>query len=107
MCMILPSLARMTGYGCSVVDVSSGRHSKGKPESISRGWCQTKYSKIFSYCLRGPLAGRIPQSFIDDLLARTDLVELIRARVRLKKAGKNYSGLCPFHDEKTPSFSVI
>ncbi|WP_158527375.1 DNA primase [Pelagibaculum spongiae] len=53
------------------------------------------------------MAGRIPQSFIDDLLARTDLVELIRSRVRLKKAGKNYSGLCPFHDEKSPSFSVI
>ncbi|EPJ53205.1 MAG: DNA primase [Osedax symbiont Rs2] len=52
------------------------------------------------------MSGRIPQSFIDDLLARTDIVDIIEARVNLKKAGKNYSGLCPFHKEKSPSFSV-
>ncbi len=52
------------------------------------------------------MAGKIPQSFIDDLLARTDIVDLIDARVTLKKTGKNYSGLCPFHKEKSPSFSV-
>lgn len=52
------------------------------------------------------MAGRIPQSFIDDLLARTDIVELIDSRVRLKKAGKNYQACCPFHNEKSPSFSV-
>ncbi len=52
------------------------------------------------------MAGKIPQSFIDDLLARTDIVELIDARVRLKKAGKNYQACCPFHNEKSPSFSV-
>ncbi|MCJ8340398.1 MAG: DNA primase [Pseudomonadales bacterium] len=52
------------------------------------------------------MSGRIPQSFIDDLLARTDIVDIIEARVTLKKAGKNYSGLCPFHQEKSPSFSV-
>ena len=50
--------------------------------------------------------GRIPQSFIQDLLSRTDIVELIRARVNLKKRGNNYLGLCPFHNEKTPSFTV-
>lgn len=52
------------------------------------------------------MAGLIPQSFIDDLLARTDLVELIGARLSLKKTGKNYSARCPFHDEKSPSFTV-
>ncbi|OGT21133.1 MAG: hypothetical protein A2V90_07050 [Gammaproteobacteria bacterium RBG_16_57_12] len=52
------------------------------------------------------MAGRIPQQFIDELLARVDLVELINARVNLRKAGREYSACCPFHDEKTPSFSV-
>lgn len=52
------------------------------------------------------MAGRIPRSFIDDLLSRLDIVEVIDARVKLKKAGKNYSACCPFHNEKTPSFSV-
>lgn len=49
---------------------------------------------------------RIPDSFIQDLLARTDLVEVIDARVPLKKTGRNYSACCPFHNEKTPSFTV-
>jgi DNA primase len=52
------------------------------------------------------MAGLIPQSFIDDLLARVDIVDVIDAYTTLKKAGKNYKGLCPFHQEKTPSFSV-
>jgi DNA primase len=52
------------------------------------------------------MAGIIPQSFIDDLLERVDIVEVIDSRVKLKKTGKNYSACCPFHDEKTPSFSV-
>ncbi len=52
------------------------------------------------------MAGRIPQSFINDLLARVDIVDVVEQRMSLKKAGKNYSGLCPFHDEKTPSFTV-
>jgi len=52
------------------------------------------------------MAGRIPQSFIDDVLDRTDIVELIDQRVKLKRTGRNYSARCPFHDEKTPSFSV-
>ncbi|MED5524767.1 MAG: DNA primase [Pseudomonadota bacterium] len=52
------------------------------------------------------MAGTIPRDFIDDLLARTDIVELVSSRVKLKKAGKNYSACCPFHSEKTPSFSV-
>ncbi len=52
------------------------------------------------------MAGRIPQNFLDDLLARTELVELIQSRVSLKKSGRNYMACCPFHHEKTPSFSV-
>ncbi|WP_116474335.1 DNA primase [Zobellella maritima] len=52
------------------------------------------------------MAGKIPQSFIDDLLARTDIVDLIDQRVKLKKAGKNYQACCPFHNEKSPSFTV-
>lgn len=50
--------------------------------------------------------GRIPQSFIDEVLLRTDIVDLIDARVKLKRAGKNYSACCPFHQEKSPSFTV-
>ena len=52
------------------------------------------------------MAGLIPQSFIDDLLNRTDIVEVIDKRVSLKKQGNNYTACCPFHQEKTPSFSV-
>lgn len=52
------------------------------------------------------MAGRIPQHFIDDLLARVNIVDVIDSRVKLKRAGKNYSALCPFHKEKSPSFSV-
>ena len=52
------------------------------------------------------MAGHIPRSFIDDLIARLDIVDIIDARVKLKKKGKNYSACCPFHNEKTPSFSV-
>ncbi|HEX9208531.1 MAG TPA: DNA primase [Steroidobacteraceae bacterium] len=49
---------------------------------------------------------RIPQHFIDELVARTDIVEVIGSRVQLKKAGREYKACCPFHDEKTPSFWV-
>ncbi|WP_438768131.1 DNA primase [Kushneria sp. TE3] len=52
------------------------------------------------------MAGRIPQRFIDDLLARTDIVDVIGSRVQLKKTGRNHSALCPFHQEKSPSFTV-
>src|SRR5688572_17867255 len=55
---------------------------------------------------RGPLMARIPDAFIDDLLARSDLVEIIGARVPLKRQGKEYSARCPFHDERSPSFTV-
>lgn len=52
------------------------------------------------------MTGRIPQSFIDDLLDRTDIVDLIGERLELRRAGSNHKARCPFHDEKTPSFSV-
>ncbi|MHB8744547.1 MAG: CHC2 zinc finger domain-containing protein, partial [Sulfuricaulis sp.] len=52
------------------------------------------------------MAGRIPKQFIDELLTRTDIVDVIDARVPLKKAGKDYKACCPFHEEKTASFTV-
>lgn len=52
------------------------------------------------------MAGKIPRSFIDDLISRHDIVDIVDARVKLKKQGKNFGACCPFHNEKTPSFSV-
>ena len=52
------------------------------------------------------MAGRIPESFLDELVARSDIVDVIGARVPLKKAGREYKACCPFHNEKSPSFSV-
>jgi DNA primase len=52
------------------------------------------------------MASLIPQGFIDDLLDRLDIVEVVDSRVKLKKTGKNFSACCPFHDEKSPSFTV-
>ncbi|MGH8527116.1 MAG: CHC2 zinc finger domain-containing protein, partial [Gammaproteobacteria bacterium] len=48
----------------------------------------------------------IPESFKQDLLNRVDIVDVVQRYVQLRKAGTNYVGLCPFHNEKTPSFSV-
>jgi len=52
------------------------------------------------------MPGKIPEKFIDDLLSRLDIVDVIDARVPLRKAGKDYKACCPFHEEKTPSFTV-
>jgi DNA primase len=52
------------------------------------------------------MAGRIPDQFIDELLARVDITDIISSRLTLRKTGQNYSALCPFHNEKSPSFSV-
>ncbi len=52
------------------------------------------------------MAGKIPAQFIDELLDRVDIVDLINGRIQLKKAGRDYQACCPFHDEKTPSFTV-
>ncbi len=52
------------------------------------------------------MAGLIPQDFIDDLIARADIVEVVGRRAQLKKAGREFKACCPFHDEKTPSFTV-
>ena len=49
---------------------------------------------------------RIPQTFIDDLTDRSDITEIIGKRVEIKKAGKEYKACCPFHNEKTPSFTI-
>jgi len=48
----------------------------------------------------------IPQDFIDDLVQRIDIIEVISNQIEIKKAGREYKGLCPFHTEKTPSFTV-
>ena len=53
------------------------------------------------------MAGRIPDTFIDDLVSKTDIVEVIEHYVPLKRAGKEFKACCPFHDEKTPSFTVV
>src|SRR5580658_6152314 len=52
------------------------------------------------------MAGRIPQAFIDEIVARSDIVEIIGARVPLKKSGREFMACCPFHSEKTASFWV-
>jgi DNA primase len=52
------------------------------------------------------MAGRIPQQFIDDLLTRIDIIDVIDGYVPLRKAGRNHQARCPFHEEKTPSFTV-
>jgi len=52
------------------------------------------------------MAGLIPRPFIDELLDRVDIVEVVDSRVPLKRTGRNLKGLCPFHKEKTPSFTV-
>jgi DNA primase len=52
------------------------------------------------------MTGRIPQPFIDEVVARSDIVEIIGARVALKKSGREYKACCPFHSEKSPSFWV-
>ena len=59
-----------------------------------------------TWLTRWAMPGRIPQNFINDLLARVDIVDVVGERVKLKRSGKNHTGLCPFHNEKTPSFSV-
>lgn len=52
------------------------------------------------------MAGKIPQNFIDELVARSDIVDIVGQRVKLKRQGREYIGLCPFHSEKTPSFTL-
>ncbi len=52
------------------------------------------------------MTGRIPEKFVDELLARIDIVDIIDSRVPLRRAGRDYKACCPFHEEKTPSFTV-
>ena len=49
---------------------------------------------------------RIPEQLIEDIKAANDIVDVISERIRTKKAGRNYKAVCPFHDEKTPSFNI-
>ncbi len=49
---------------------------------------------------------RIPEDFIEEVRRQADIVEIISEHVVLKRTGKNFQGLCPFHSEKTPSFNV-
>eukprot|EP00119_Amphimedon_queenslandica_P019083 XP_019859502.1 PREDICTED: uncharacterized protein LOC109587720 [Amphimedon queenslandica] len=87
----------------------SGRADMAKrPESS--GSKQGASARISSHrWFRGGcgLAGRIPRSFVDDVLARTDIAEIIGHYLRLVPAGKDFKSLCPFHSEKTPSFTVV
>ena len=53
------------------------------------------------------MSGLIPKQFIADLIDRADVVEVVGRRVQLRKAGKEFKACCPFHDEKTPSFTVV
>src|SRR5665213_4378230 len=52
------------------------------------------------------MRGLIPDSFIDELLARVDIVDVIERRLPLKRAGREWTACCPFHDERSPSFTV-
>ena len=80
------------------------RHGRGERP----GQAETRLNRSFGrFVLQGARhVGRIPQHFIDELIARADIVEVIGARVPLKKAGREYKACCPFHNEKTPSFWV-
>ncbi|MBT3198207.1 MAG: hypothetical protein HN344_10800, partial [Gammaproteobacteria bacterium] len=51
------------------------------------------------------MAGRIPSTFIDELLSRIDIIDVIDTRVPLTKKGREFQACCPFHHEKTPSFT--
>ena len=67
-------------------------------------------AQLFSPLVHAPLgssvAGKIPNQFIQELLSRTDIVDLIDSKLPLKRSGSNFVARCPFHNEKTPSFSV-
>ena len=52
------------------------------------------------------MSGLIPQHFIDDLIARVDIIEVLGNRIQLKKAGKEFKSVCPFHDDSNPSLTI-
>ena len=79
--------------------------------------CQPNYARFIAACLvmpdaeysnlTGVLAMAVPPEFIEDLRQRVPLSDIIGRRVKLIRKGRRFSGLCPFHSEKTPSFSVV
>src|SRR5690606_32760641 len=99
---------------------SWGRSSRGSPAGPTCRRFRRRYARAWKRQPtvaerrsghRGTTEGRhgrvvIPQAFIQDLLARVDIVDVVGHSVKLKKAGTNFLGLCPFHGEKTPSFTV-
>ena len=91
---------------------TSCSHSSLCSGASARAWCSQAPSPaaLLAVFVADPdpeaLMGLIPQTFIDELIARADIVEVIGTRVPLKKAGREYKACCPFHNEKTPSFWV-
>src|SRR5690606_21177574 len=80
---------------------------EGRREKEEESACRCHTSSTFSLLTSSRNAmARIPESFINDLINRLDIVEVIDARVPLKKVGREYHACCPFHNEKTPSFTV-
>src|SRR6185312_13325749 len=70
------------------------------------GTCDTRRDRHPAFVLGPWPGGSRPDSFIDDLLVRVDIVEVIERRLPLKRAGREWMACCPFHDERSPSFSV-
>src|SRR5690606_33325925 len=83
-----------------------GRHGRG----LEAGEAAARFPVGAALAPRPPWhpspMARIPDAFIDDLLARTDIVQIVNARVPLKRQGKEYAARCPFHDERSASFTV-
>ncbi len=98
------SVLRETVAGRADMSVVSARvKACSRPDRVGSGVRLGRRTKRAIHC---PMAGRIPQTFINDLLSRIDIVDVVDSRLTLRKTGRNFQALCPFHDEKTASFSV-
>lgn len=87
----------------SIKEMSLQAHAGG----LSSASSFAPAAMYLSRSIQPGMSGRIPQQFIEDLVARTDIVDVIGMRVQLKKGGKEYKACCPFHDEKSASFTVV